>query len=147
MSPARIRQIDMRAAIKVQKAAKRLPTIKRSKDELQRCLAEFYAEGQPWHHHLEDWLDRLSNRFPEATRKEQARRALSRRWYAEESCMMATFNALRFPTDAELRWLLAEDIAGDAMASPWPIRGANAKFEDRVLRLSETGKQRYHLPS
>ena len=71
VSPARIRQIDMRAAIKVQKAAKRLPTIKRSKDELQRCLAEFYAEGQPWHHHLEDWLDRLSNRFPEATREDR----------------------------------------------------------------------------
>ena len=54
---------------------------------------------------------------------------------------MATFNALRFPTDAELRWLLAEDIAGDAMASPWPIRGANAKFEDRVFAFDETGER------
>jgi hypothetical protein len=50
--------------------------------------------------------------------------------------MRDTFDTLDFPKDAELRWLLAQGITGEAMASPWPIRGSSVIFDGNVFSFS-----------
>ena len=41
----------------------------------------------------------------------------------------AVHRSLPFPTDDELRWLLDQGIDDDAMALPWPVRGARVRFD------------------
>ncbi len=43
--------------------------------------------------------------------------------------MKDTFNALPFPKDREIEWLLNQGISDDALTLPWPIRGSAVRFE------------------
>jgi hypothetical protein len=56
--------------------------------------------------------------------------------------MRDTFDDLPFPKDAELRWLLAKGITGDAMALPWPIRGSSVIFDGTVFSFADSGGDR-----
>jgi RNA polymerase primary sigma factor len=67
ISRERVRQIGAGALRKVQAAAKNKPTVRRSEKQLRKALAESYASTAPRHYILEDWLDAIGKRFPEAT--------------------------------------------------------------------------------
>jgi hypothetical protein len=56
--------------------------------------------------------------------------------------MRDTFDTLDFPKNAELRWLLAQGITGEAMASPWPIRGSSVIFDGNVFSFADAGSNR-----
>ena len=53
----------------------------------------------------------------------------------------AFHRGLGFPTDAQLRWLLEQDIGGDSMVEPWPIRAAEVRFEDHSFDFDTQGEQ------
>ena len=70
VSRERIRQIQGRALVKVEEAAKQPPKIGKRR-RLRSHMAEFYACTTPRHHHLEGWLDATRKRFPEATMQDR----------------------------------------------------------------------------
>ena len=53
--------------------------------------------------------------------------------------MRAAFNALPFPTDSQLLWLLDQEIDAEAMGNPWPIRIANVEWLDNAFDFSDEG--------
>jgi RNA polymerase sigma factor (sigma-70 family) len=66
ISRERARQIRQAALKKVENAAKSAPEIRRSREKRRRLMAEFYASTTPRHHRLDEWLDAIGRRFPEA---------------------------------------------------------------------------------
>jgi RNA polymerase sigma-32 factor len=72
VSSERVRQIEVCAFEKVKEAAKSPSEIRRSKEDLRRKLASFYANTQPFHHGgFGPWVDAIKKRFPEATQKDR----------------------------------------------------------------------------
>jgi RNA polymerase sigma-32 factor len=71
VSRERIRQIEVSALQKVEAAAKKPITIRRSTKDLRCAMAQFYAAAMPRHGHLDEWVDAVKRRFPEATQEDR----------------------------------------------------------------------------
>lgn len=58
---------------------------------------------------------------------------------AQAPSLAELHRSLRFPADDQLRWLLDQNIDCDAMALPWPIRGATVCFDGTAFDFERAG--------
>src|SRR4051812_45319122 len=61
--------------------------------------------------------------------------------YDLQPSLKAFFLSLSFPSDDGLRWLLRQEIDGEAMGTPWPIRGANVRFDGCTFDFDPEGER------